>query len=52
MEHETQPFICIEPFAGLPDQASDQPTDWNNKKGNNLLEAGESHTFEYGIEFK
>jgi galactose mutarotase-like enzyme len=52
MDHQTEPFLCIEPFAGLPDQASDQPTDWKNKKGNNLLEPGESHTFEYGIEFK
>ncbi|ANZ69906.1 aldose 1-epimerase family protein [Pediococcus claussenii] len=52
MEHETEPFLCIEPFAGLPDEASDTPTDWKNKKGNNLLEPGETHTFEYGIEFK
>lgn len=52
MEHATEPFLCIEPFAGLPDQASDQPTDWKNKKGNNLLEPTESHVFEYSIEFK
>ncbi|GAB5052866.1 aldose 1-epimerase family protein [Pediococcus ethanolidurans] len=51
MENATEPYLCIEPFAGLPDQASDQPTDWANKKGNNFAEPGETQSFEYGIEF-
>ncbi|WP_353989511.1 aldose 1-epimerase family protein [Pediococcus argentinicus] len=50
MEHKTEPFLCIEPFAGLPDEASDTPTDWMNKKGNTILEPGESREFEYAME--
>lgn len=52
MENRTEPFLCIEPFAGLPDEAAETPTDWKNKKGNNLLEPQETQTFTYTIEFK
>ena len=52
MENRAEPFLCIEPFAGLPDQAAEEPTDWKNKKGNNLLEPQETQTFTYSIEFK
>jgi galactose mutarotase-like enzyme len=43
-EHQQAPFICLEPFAGLPDQKG-PVTDWRYKLGNQLLPAGESHEF-------
>ena len=50
-EHQKAPFICIEPFAGLPDQASDQATDWYHKEGNTILKPQETKEFYFQIEF-
>ena len=38
-EHKKAPFIAVEPFDGLPDQAG-EPTDWYTKLGNTTLSAG------------
>lgn len=48
-EGKNAPFVCIEPFAGLPDKAG-EPVDWYQKLGNNLLAPGESKHFETVIE--
>lgn len=50
-EHANAPFICIEPFAGLPDIESDHPTDWYHKKGNTILAPGNNKEFHFQIEF-
>ncbi|KRM55237.1 aldose 1-epimerase [Lacticaseibacillus sharpeae JCM 1186 = DSM 20505] len=46
-EHKNAPFVCVEPFNGLPDQAADAPTDWFKKAGNTTLAANASATFGY-----
>lgn len=38
-------FLCMGPFAGLPDIKSDELTDWMKKEGNNLLAPNESSHF-------
>lgn len=38
-EHQQAPFLCVEPFAGLPDQYG-APVDWHQKMGNTRLPAG------------
>lgn len=50
-EFQKAPFICIEPFAGLPDQTSEQPTDWYHKEGNTILKPQETKEFYFQIEF-
>ncbi|MCI1986651.1 MAG: aldose 1-epimerase family protein [Lactobacillus sp.] len=45
-EHKNAPFLCVEPFAGLPDQAG-APSDWRQKAGNNLLEPAATQHFGY-----
>lgn len=45
-EKKQAPFLCVEPFAGLPDQAG-APSDWLKKLGNNLLKARTKQTFSY-----
>lgn len=43
-EKKNAPFVCVEPFAGLPDQAGD-PSDWAHKLGNQTLPGGQHQTF-------
>lgn len=45
-EHKTAPFMCVEPFAGLPDQAG-KPGEWTKKAGNNILAANSSQSYSY-----
>ena len=45
-------FLCMEPFAGLPDVKSDGLTDWMKKEGNNFLEPDESTHFSTTITLK
>ncbi|MFC6323223.1 aldose 1-epimerase family protein [Companilactobacillus baiquanensis] len=45
-EDEKAPFICIEPFAGLPDKYG-KPDDIMSKKGNNLLNSGKEDIYSY-----
>ena len=45
-------FLCMEPFAGLPDVKSDELTDWMKKEGNNFLEPDESTHFSTTITLK
>lgn len=52
MERAKEPYLCIEPFAGLPDRASNELTDWNHKKGNNFVEPNQKQSFQYEIEFQ
>ncbi|MCI2172242.1 aldose 1-epimerase family protein [Schleiferilactobacillus perolens] len=47
-EHEKAPFICVEPFAGLPDQAG-EPADWPQKAGNNIVAPSSSKDFAFTI---
>ncbi|MFD1486111.1 aldose 1-epimerase family protein [Lacticaseibacillus baoqingensis] len=42
-EHKQAPFICVEPFFGLPDQAG-KPGDWFEKAGKTTLKAGTKQT--------
>ncbi|BDR55581.1 aldose 1-epimerase family protein [Xylocopilactobacillus apis] len=51
-EHQKAPFICIEPFAGLPDIASNDPIDWYQKDGNTILKSNESKELYFQIDFK
>ncbi|BDR59299.1 aldose 1-epimerase family protein [Xylocopilactobacillus apicola] len=51
-EHANAPFICVEPFAGLPDIESDQPTDWYHKKGNSIVKPNETTELHFQIDFK
>lgn len=41
MENVEEPFLCIEPFNGLPD-VKGEPSDWLEKEGNVVLEAGKN----------
>lgn len=45
-------FLCMEPFAGLPDVKSDELTDWMKKEGNNFLKPDESTHFSTTITLK
>lgn len=47
-EGKNAPFVCVEPFAGLPDVAG-APSDWATKAGNNITQPGESSTFAFEI---
>lgn len=47
-ENKPSPFVCIEPFAGLPDVLG-QTVDWYKKEGNLTLAAGEKAEFSYEI---
>ena len=42
------PFLCIEPFNGLPDVAGEM-SELLTKEGNSLLEAGQNKTYTYQI---
>ncbi|WP_125705843.1 aldose 1-epimerase family protein [Lacticaseibacillus daqingensis] len=42
-EHKQAPFICVEPFDGLPDQAG-HPSNWLQKAGNTVLKGGDHKT--------
>ncbi|WP_125571913.1 aldose 1-epimerase family protein [Lacticaseibacillus songhuajiangensis] len=48
-EKKNAPFVCVEPFKGLPDQKADQPTDWREKQGNNVVAAGKDMRFGYEL---
>lgn len=48
-EGKNAPFVCIEPFAGLPDEAG-KTSNWYQKLGNILLDPGESKSFATLIE--
>lgn len=43
-EGKEAPFVCVEPFAGLPDVAG-EPSDWMTKSGNTLLKPGETNKY-------
>lgn len=45
-EDDDAPFVCVEPFAGLPDKYGN-PGEIMNKEGNNLLDSGKEDTFSY-----
>lgn len=45
-ENMKAPFLCLEPFAGLPD-AYGKPGEWSQKRGNQTLEAGAKQQFGY-----
>lgn len=47
-ENKKAPFVCIEPFAGLPDEYG-QPGDLFDKLGNNILDPGDSKIFKYTL---
>ncbi|WP_179394204.1 aldose 1-epimerase family protein [Lacticaseibacillus absianus] len=42
-EGQNAPFVCVEPFNGLPDAAG-TPTNWFKKLGNTVIEGGEQRT--------
>lgn len=48
-EHKNAPFVCVEPFHGLPDAAAAEPTDWFKKLGNTTVDAGSAAKFGYTI---
>ncbi|MFD0898544.1 aldose 1-epimerase family protein [Loigolactobacillus binensis] len=50
-EKKNAPFVCIEPFAGLPDEYG-QPGDIFKKLGNNTLAAGKNQQFSYQLTFE
>ncbi len=52
LEHQEAGFICLEPFAGLPDVKADEPTDWRHKEGNEHLEAGHDKAYQTTIDFQ
>ena len=45
-EKKNADFVCVEPFAGLPDIAG-EPSDWAYKLGNNTLPPQQSRHFSY-----
>ncbi|WP_461213632.1 aldose 1-epimerase family protein [Lacticaseibacillus sp. GG6-2] len=47
-EHKKAPFLCVEPFAGLPDAAG-KPVDWFKKPGNNTLDPDASKHYGYSM---
>lgn len=48
-EKKHAPFVCVEAFAGLPDQAG-KPVDWAKKLGNNILQPGDHKEFHVDID--
>lgn len=48
-EDQTLPFLCIEPFNGLPDVLG-EPVDWSEKEAGWNLAAGKSQVMNYKIE--
>ncbi|WP_125980064.1 aldose 1-epimerase family protein [Loigolactobacillus iwatensis] len=50
-EKKQAPFLCIEPFAGLPDKYGDI-TELFAKQGNMLLDAGKTKKLAYQLELK
>lgn len=52
MENTDAKFLCIEPFAGLPDIKANHPIDWNEKEANNHLAAGAKKEFNVDLQFK
>lgn len=46
MENVEEPFLCIEPFAGLPD-IKGPISDWSQKPGNQILDPGTSTKLSY-----
>lgn len=46
MEDQDVPFLCIEPFNGLPDVLGD-PVDWMNKEGNLILQPHANKLMQY-----
>lgn len=49
-ENLPSPFLCIEPFAGLPDVLG-QSVDWYKKEANQTLAIHEKAEYSYGISF-
>lgn len=49
-EHKQAPFLCVEPFAGLPDVAG-EPGDWRQKPGNQLLQPGAIRQYHTSVSF-
>lgn len=49
-ENLASPFLCIEPFAGLPDVLG-KTTDWSQKEGNQIIGANEETEIVYSISF-
>lgn len=47
-EHKNAPFVCVEPFHGLPDIAG-EPGDWQKKPGNTSVAAGNSVHLGYDL---
>lgn len=47
-EHKNAPFVCVEPFHGLPDVAG-VPTDWYQKAGNTTVAPGGTSAFGYDL---
>lgn len=47
-EHKNAPFVCVEPFHGLPDVAG-APTDWYQKAGNTTVAPGGTSAFGYDL---
>lgn len=48
-EGKNAPFVCVEPFNGLPDQKADQPSDWREKQGNVTVAAGKDTKFGFSM---
>lgn len=46
LENVEEPFLCIEPFSGLPD-IKGPISDWSQKPGNQILAAGEKTKLSY-----
>lgn len=51
ISHETRPFVCIEPWYGLPDER-DSDGDFRRKKGIVELDGGKTFSCEQTIEIK
>ncbi|MBW4803706.1 aldose 1-epimerase family protein [Loigolactobacillus coryniformis] len=47
-ENKKAPFVCVEPFAGLPDEYG-QPGDMFDKLGNTILDSGDNKEFKYTL---
>jgi len=50
LENQTEDFLCIEPFAGLPDQYGQQQA-INTKLGNQTVEVSQRQQFDYQMIF-
>lgn len=51
LENQTENFLCIEPFAGLPDQYG-QVQELLTKEANQVLSGGQSQQFKYQLTFE